>query len=146
MARKVAAPGSDSSLSPVADDMIAQVESKVTTKTITAGRKRKADATDAPATKRSRKTVAATTKVEDEPTGADKSAPLKRRVTKKVKVEEETVDDEDKIGETANSTPKVTKKKATTTRTKKQVDSTPLAARTEDTKLRMGAHVSTAGG
>jgi AP endonuclease-1 len=145
MARKVVAPGSDSSLSPVANDVIAQVESKVTTKTITAGRKRKADTTDAPATKRTRKTVAATTKIEDDAASADESPKPKRRVTKKVKVEEETVGDEDKIGETGNTTPKVTKKK-TTTRTKKQVDATPLAQRTEDTKLRMGAHVSTAGG
>lgn len=145
MAREPPSHESDSSLSPVANDVIAQVESKVTTKTGTTGRKRKADRTDVQATKRTKKTVTATNKTEDDIAGADESPRPKRRVTKKVKVEVETVDDEDKTGETGNGPPKVTKKK-TTTRTKKHIDTSPLAKRTEDTKLRMGAHVSTAGG
>jgi AP endonuclease-1 len=140
MARKVPSPESDSSLSPVADDVITQVESKVNVKAATSGRKRKTDTSDVQLTKRNKTTMASSVKIRDDVAVADETPRPKPRAAKKVKVEEEAIDD---IQETSQKT-KATKKK-TTTRTKKQAD-TPLAKRTEDTNLRVGAHVSTAGG
>jgi hypothetical protein len=145
MARKLSSSASNSSLSPVADDVIAQAESKVNVKTATTGRKRKADTTDVEVTKHTRKTIAANVKTEDGTAGADESPRPKRRMAKKVKVEEEIVDDGNKTGLTGNGESKVTKKK-TTTRSKKQTVASPLTTRTENSNLRVGAHVSTAGG
>jgi AP endonuclease-1 len=143
MARKPSSTDSDSSLSPVADDVIAQVESKVNVKTTTSGRKRKADTSNVQVTKRAKKTMASSVKTEDDVTGADESPGLKRRGAKKVKVEGEIIDDGVNMPNTGHKS-KATKK-TSTTRTKKQAD-VPLAERTEDTNLRIGAHVSTAGG
>jgi AP endonuclease-1 len=143
MARKLSGPESDSSLSPVADEVIAQVESKVNVKTATGGRKRKADTSDVQVTKRTKKTMASSAKIEDDVAGTDESPRPKRRGAKKVKVEEEIIDDGVNMPETGHKS-KATKKKSTT-RTKKQAD-VPLTERTEDTSLRIGAHVSTAGG
>jgi hypothetical protein len=143
MARKLTDHESDASLSPFANDLSDQAESKVKTKTVTTGRKRKADTAEVQTTKRTRKTVA---KTEDDVADIDEPPRTKGRVTKKTKVEEETMEEEVKVDKTSKSAQKVTKKKTTATRTKKQADLSPLAKRTEDTKVRIGAHVSTAGG
>lgn len=69
-----------------------------------------------------------------------------KKEKRKAKITEETkVEDEVKLQDDANDKTQVGKKK-TAVRKKKQVDLGPLATRTAVTKLRMGAHVSIAGG
>jgi hypothetical protein len=146
MAKKLAPSSPESSLSPVADDLIEQVESKVEVKTVANGRKRKATTTETKTTtKRTKKAAAEEAKGADDATAADESPKPKGRASKKVKVEATTVDEEVKVEEDGEGKPKVTKKKAAT-RTKKQVDVAPLAERTKGSSLRAGAHVSVAGG
>jgi hypothetical protein len=146
MAKRLSPASPESSLSPVADDLIEQVESKVEVKTAANGRKRKAAATENKATtKRTKKAVAAEIKAEDDATVADESPKPKGRAPKKVKVEATTVEKEVKVEEDGEGKPAATKKK-TATRAKKQVDAAPLAERTKGSSLRAGAHVSIAGG
>jgi AP endonuclease-1 len=142
MAKKIAE-SSDSSLSPAPEDLHAPVETEVTVKATTDGRKRKAETT-VKTTKRAKKDGVK----EEEPVITEASEPLrkKRATTKKVKYEE---DADDKVegadGEAANVVEKTVKKKVT--RTKKSKEPVPpLEERTTDTKLRIGAHVSVAGG
>jgi AP endonuclease-1 len=137
MAKKLSTPSSDSSLSPVADDLIAQVETTTNTK------KRKADTTEVTVTKRTKATTLKT-EVADVDASANDSPRPKQGATKKVKIEEETVKEEIELQEDSKGKTKVTKK--TTTRKKKEVDTSPLAERTQDTPLVLGAHVSAAGG
>lgn len=132
-------------MSPVADDLIAQVESKASAKTAANGKKRKATTTDVKVTKRTTKGTATDIKTEDIVDGTDESPQPKRRMTKKIKVDEDTVSNEVKVEANGNGATKVTQK-TTVARKKKQVDLAPLAERTADTKLRVGAHVSAAGG
>jgi AP endonuclease-1 len=137
MAKKLTTPSFDSSLSPVADDLIAQVETTTNTK------KRKADTTEVTVTNRTKATTLKT-EVADVDTSANDSPRPKRGATKKVKIEEETVKEEIELQEDSKGRAKVTKK--TTTRKKKEIDTSPLAERTQDTPLVLGAHVSAAGG
>jgi AP endonuclease-1 len=127
-----------------------QEEADVDVKTVVNGRKRKAETT-VKSTKRVRKATAKEEVVngEDEASGAEetpkhkKAAP--RKTAKKVKVEEETVENEVKVEEGENGVADVKVKKK---RTKKQKleDIPPLEQRTTGHKLRVGAHVSIAGG
>ncbi|KAF1916282.1 xylose isomerase-like protein [Ampelomyces quisqualis] len=131
MARKLPAPKPNLSLSPVPNDVVAQVKGEAAVETSANGKKRKTEATDVKVTKRT-KTAAA---------GPAEVPRPKRRATKMAKVEEELKVEENGVGGT-----KVARMKRTTTRIKKQRESAPLAERTSDTNLRVGAHVSTAGG
>ncbi|KAH7410347.1 xylose isomerase-like protein [Phaeosphaeria sp. MPI-PUGE-AT-0046c] len=146
MARKLESAESDSSLSPVANHLIEQVESKAEVVPPANSKKRKAATTASASTSTTTTTTTTITrrtkKAPVTATDNDKEAevsdttesPLpKRRAVKKVKVEEQIVDE-------------VTIKKKTTTRKKKPVDNAPLAERTQDSHLRVGAHVSIAGG
>jgi hypothetical protein len=110
---------SDSSLSPPPEEPVTAADTKAATGVTASGRKRKADVT--PATTKRTKTASTT------------SAETKSPVEAKAK--------------SANGTAvKKTAKKATTTRKKTREDALPLEERTSDTKLRVGAHVSVAGG
>ncbi|XPS74335.1 DNA-(apurinic or apyrimidinic site) lyase [Ascochyta lentis] len=109
MARK-ATEASDSSLSPAPEDVAVPVDTEVTVKVATNGRKRKAGTTvktTTKSTKRAKKAPADEVKEE-----ADE-APTKKRVSRAKKSNEPVP---------------------------------PLEARTADSKLRIGAHVSVAGG
>jgi AP endonuclease-1 len=144
MAPKLPTPEPESSLSPVPENIVANVESKVAVKTTANGTKRKIETSDVKVTtKRTKKTVANST-ADDVAPGTDDSPRPKRRANKKAIVEED-FDEEVKVEENGEGGSKVTKK-TTTTRKKKQVDLAPLAERTPNTNLRVGAHVSTAGG
>ncbi|KAH8727804.1 xylose isomerase-like protein [Phaeosphaeriaceae sp. PMI808] len=116
MAKKVSGPLFDPSKSSVAKHLLAGSKRKATTEA------------EQTTTKHTKKTTTLDLK-------SDETLP-ERRTAKKVKVDDESAD-----GEEINV--KTTKK---TTVRKKQVDTSPLAERTMDTKLRVGAHVSTAGG
>jgi AP endonuclease-1 len=142
MAPKLPTPDLESSLSPAPEGVVAQVESKAAAKTTANGTKRKIETSDVKVTtKRTKKTVTKST-AHDATLATDDSPRPKRHATNKAIIEEDV--DEVKVEENGESGLKVTKK-ATTTR-KKQVDLAPLAERTSDTNLRVGAHVSTAGG
>jgi AP endonuclease-1 len=145
MRKKLSKPESDSSLSPVADDLIVQVESEIATKPATNSKKRKAHTTDVKVTTRTKKAKGTGTTEKDMATSADGISIQKRRSAKKIRSEEEMVHDEFVVQEDGDDKAKVTTKK-TTTRRKKQADLAPVAERTRDTNLRVGAHVSTAGG
>ncbi|KAH7115274.1 xylose isomerase-like protein [Dendryphion nanum] len=94
------------------------IEVAVTTKAATNSRKRKAETTVS-VTKRAKKATA-------------------------TKVEEHTIEEETKVQKGANGTTEV--KKVQKRQTKKATHLAPLQQRTVDTKLRVGAHVSIAGG
>lgn len=112
------------------------------------GKKRKAGTTTVKTTKRARKGTA-----KDEPNGTvDASAAVeedtnakskKRAPRKKVKVEEETVEDV-QVEEGEDGTKVRTKQKRQ--RKTKEKNVAPLEERTVGSKLRVGAHVSIAGG
>ncbi|KAL1595085.1 DNA-(apurinic or apyrimidinic site) lyase [Paraconiothyrium brasiliense] len=112
------------------------------------GKKRKAEtaANTTKITKRTRKTTVTTEKDADVDISVDKPAEIAKpkKRARKAKVEEETVVDEVVIqeGEEGN-TSKTTQKKS---RKKKDEIIPPLAERTTGSKLRIGAHVSAAGG
>lgn len=152
MAGKLDSAETDSSLSPVANDLIEQVEGKAEVVPPANSKKRKAATTTTTAsvtTKRTKKAPVAATDNDGEAhlTDTKESPHPKRRAVKKVKVEEHVVDEEVKVEADRNGATKVTtRKKITTTRKKKPVDTAPLAGRTKDTNLRVGAHVSIAGG
>jgi AP endonuclease-1 len=110
---------SDSSLSPPPEEPVAAADTTTSTGATANGRKRKADST----VNTTKRTKTAST------------ADVKR---------EETV--EGQIKGKAVAGVKKPVKKATTTRKKTQEDAAPLEERTADSKLRVGAHVSVAGG
>lgn len=168
MAKKLTAVSSDSSLSPLPEDIAAESET-VVKESKTNGNKRKATSTAEKITKRTKTTLATKSKVEG--TGAEITETAKpvRRVVKKAIVEEDTVEyeakteiDGEKKGKATtktitkrskksrdddNSDAEVDVKKKIPKRKPKAVnDGTPLAERTKDVKLRVGAHVSAAGG
>jgi AP endonuclease-1 len=134
MAKKLPAPSSESSLSPVAESLIDRVESSVEVKPTATSRKRKAT-TETKAPKR--------TKTQTEQDVADGVAvpPKKQRAVKKVKANHAV---DDVVEENGDGETKPAKKKAA--RTKKQDDQSPLELRTKNSPLIVGAHVSTAGG
>lgn len=145
MTKKLSSPPSDSSLSPVADDLIAQVESNTAPKIVLDSKKRKANSTEANLTKRTKKAAALETETVDVIAEATASPRSKRHATHKVKVDEDVVEDKIEIG--GNGDAKVTKKTTTITRKKKkEVDSSPIEKRTKGHPLMVGAHVSGAGG
>lgn len=92
-------------------------------------------------TKRTKKT---STKIEEEVAEADNSPRSKRQINKKVKVESEVVEDEVKVEEDGNGKVKVATK-ATKSKKKHPIEMI-VVERTQNTALRMGAHVSIAGG
>jgi AP endonuclease-1 len=144
MAKKITE-SSDSSLSPAPENLAAPVETEVPVKAATNGRKRKAEATvttTAKTTKRAKNATVEEIKEEDHVIADIVETPLKKRTaTKKVNYEEDV--DADAVG--ATTTKKTVVKK--TVRAKKSKEPVPpLEARTVDTKLRIGAHVSVAGG
>ena len=150
MARKLDSADSDSSLSPVANELLEQVESKAAVAPPANGKKRKAAGeTTAPRTiKRTKKATATVAdNNNDEADAVTKDSPrLKRRAAKKVKVEEQADEVVQVDAEGSGDTKATTKKKTTTARKKKTVYLAPLADRTKDTELLLGAHVSIAGG
>lgn len=141
---------SDSSLSPVPGNLEVPVETGLSAKATTNGRKRKAETTlktTAETAKRTRKTVADNIKEKQDVIVGTAETPRKTRTTtKKAKYEE---DADDKVGsadrEETTIVEKTIRKRAT--QTKKSKGPAPaLEKRTIDTKLRIGAHVSVAGG
>lgn len=138
----MAAETSDSSLSPAPEDL--QTE---TIKAATNGRKRKAEST-AKTTVKTKRTKASTGEAQEENEVTENAeTPRKKRATaKKVQYQVDTNDNVEAVnGEQATTIEKTTKKKVT--RTKKSKEPVPpLEQRTTDTKLRIGAHVSVAGG
>jgi AP endonuclease-1 len=144
MARNIAE-DSGSSLSPAPEDLKTPAEAEEGAKTGTNDRKRKAETTVKTAVKASKRTkrgAADEVKLEEEVTVEAVDTPRKKRATaKKVKYEEE---DDNANGETA-IVEKTVKKKITRTKKSKEPEP-PLEERTVDTKLRIGAHVSVAGG
>jgi hypothetical protein len=146
MGKKLPSPASDSSLSPVADDLIMQVESKVEVKPASNGKKRKANAVDVKVTTRTKKAKSSGIEKRDTATSTD-GIPLSKRTSANRNPIQEGIGHDELLGkEDSDGGSKVTKKKTTTTGRKKQVDLAPLAERTKDTNLLVGAHVSTAGG
>jgi AP endonuclease-1 len=131
-------------LSPVAEDLIAQAESKGTIATSSNDKKRKAETTEVKLTKRTKKTTTLKTEDEDFVVGADASPRPNKRAPRKVKVEVETIGDDVVLEENGKGKAKVIRK--TTTRKKVEVEAAPFAERTTDSPLVLGAHVSTAGG
>lgn len=111
------------------------------------GTKRKAEATVTKTSKRTRKIEVGNTVEESNVPDTDDTTLSKRRATTKVKYEE-TVEDEEKANGKAIKATKaaIVKKTTRTTKKKNAKDEAPLEERTNDTKLRVGAHVSTAGG
>lgn len=125
---------SGSSLSPAPEDLKAPAKIEEAVKATANGRKRKAETA-----------VKTTTKVEEEVTVEAAETPRKKRATaKKVKYEENDDKEDGANGETA-TVEKTVKKKVTRTKKSKEPEP-PLEERTIDTKLRIGAHVSVAGG
>lgn len=149
MAKK-SAENSDSSLSPVPENLAAPVETELTVKNTTNGRKRKAETIVKATTetvKRTRKALADDVKEKEDVILEVAETPREKRVsTKKVKYEEDT---DEKVGSADGEETTVVKKTARkkATQTKKSKESVPpLEERTIGTKLRVGAHVSVAGG
>jgi len=133
---------SGSSLSPAPEDLKTPVDIKETVKTTANGRKRKAETTVKTTTRTTKRTKKGPA---EEVTVEAAEIPRKKRVTaKKVKYEEEGDKEDGVNGETA-SIEKTVKKKVTRTKKGKEPEP-PLEERTVDTKLRIGAHVSVAGG
>jgi AP endonuclease-1 len=163
---------SDSSLSPPPSEEILNAQAAVTTVQTEVidgnGRKRKAETT----TKTTKRAKTAAVK-EEVPNGDDIPEPPKgRKRTTKVKVQKETMENEIAVeGEAANGTTEETpkrRKRATKVKVEAEVtldengeevkvkkkrqkkpkpeDIPPLEPRTMDSKLRVGAHVSIAGG
>jgi AP endonuclease-1 len=144
MAKKLPVPSSESSLSPVPSNVIAEAESKVTPATSSSDKKRKAETTEVKVTKRTKKTTALEAEDGDVVPGADDLPRPKKRAPRKVKAEVETIEAEIELAQKGNGKAKVVKK--TTARKKNEADTAPFAERTTDTPLVLGAHVSTAGG
>ncbi|KAF1848349.1 AP endonuclease [Cucurbitaria berberidis CBS 394.84] len=152
MAKKLPKTTSDSSLSPLPSNF-ASVTEQVSFETRVSGKKRKAETT-IDATKRIKKAPAPSDKPEDAVAGAEATPRPKRRATKEAIVKEETIDDRDNgktlirnnksEDESGDDGAKV--KKTTTRKTRNVKNMAPIAERTKDTKLRVGAHVSSAGG
>lgn len=147
MARKLSDPSSDSSLSPPSEGLSALAENSTAIEPIMKGTKRKAEATVTKTSKRTRKIEVGNTVEESNVPDTDDTTLSKRRATTKVKYEE-TVEDEEKANGKAIKATKaaIVKKTTRTTKKKNAKDEAPLEERTNDTKLRVGAHVSTAGG
>jgi AP endonuclease-1 len=150
MAKEVAE-ASDSSLSPAPEDLPTLVEAEVTVKaTTTNGRKRKAETTvkaTTQTTKRTKKAIMDEVKVEERVAMEAAETPRKKRATaKKVKYGDDAGDNvEETNGDVTAVVEKTVKKKVTRTKKSKE-PMPPLEERTADTKLRIGAHVSVAGG
>ncbi|KAF2687659.1 AP endonuclease [Lentithecium fluviatile CBS 122367] len=134
---------SDSSLSPFPEELRTPVtvadSDNLPVKSAVNEKKRKAEVTvkTTKTTKRARKTA-----VKEEADETDQDADKSKKRARKVKVEEETVGQEVKVE--ANGT--TIKAKTTQKRKKKEGKIEPLEERTQGSKLRVGAHVSIAGG
>ncbi|KAF2845421.1 AP endonuclease [Plenodomus tracheiphilus IPT5] len=133
---------SDSSLTPPPDSLPSATDTVAAAGAPSAGRKRKASAATKPPTKRTKKSGAPEADTESGVLGAKESgivkasATAKKSTTRKKKV----VDDEDG-DEHVEVKAKIVKRKI---QVLKKLE--PLAVRTQDTQLRVGAHVSAAGG
>ncbi|KAJ4984706.1 apurinic endonuclease [Stagonosporopsis vannaccii] len=133
---------SESSLSPVPEDLVTPIEADEAVNTTTNSKKRKAETTSTTIVKTTKRTKKAE-EVKEEDAAAE--TPRKRRATaKKVTYEEDADEVEGANGKTATVTEKTVKKVTRTKKSKEPVP--PLEERTADTKLRIGAHVSVAGG
>ncbi|KAF3010591.1 hypothetical protein E8E13_002098 [Curvularia kusanoi] len=140
---KDTAESSESSLSPPPEDLIIPAESEVIAKSTAHGRKRKAEATvttTVTTTKRTKKVPAAD--ANDEKIGTAETPRKKRTTAKNVKHDE---DGDDAEGEESTVVKKAVKQKVIRTKNSKEPVQ-PLEERSADTKLRIGAHVSVAGG
>lgn len=167
MAKELVKPSSDSSLSPLPDNLGSATELDATQGAIN-GKKRKATHTEA-STKRTKR--APVKKVEPEESGKiaaeiTSEAPLplpRRRATKRVATKEDTTDESElEKDDTAKVKAKkpaahtnrsideggkaTVVKKAAKRKPKVTKNTEPIAQRTTDTRLRVGAHVSAAGG
>jgi AP endonuclease-1 len=144
MAKDIAK-GSDSSLSPPPENLQVPAETEDITKTTAVSMKRKAETTVAKTvtiTKRTKKAqVADTNDNNDDAKDQTTETPRKKRATaKNIKYEE----DSDEANLETTTVVKQTVKQKRTKKSKEPV--LPLEDRTTDTKLRIGAHVSVAGG
>ncbi|KAF2108373.1 xylose isomerase-like protein [Lophiotrema nucula] len=143
--------GSSGSLSPPPDEineaMLAEDAEAGLSKLNGAGKKRKADTVTktTKSTKRTKKSIVEDNGTATNETDGVEATPKKGR-KKTVKVQEEVIDEEVKVeaaeGEDGQVEVKVKRKRAT----KKKEAEAPLEQRTVGSKLRIGAHVSGAGG
>ncbi|KAF2134592.1 AP endonuclease [Dothidotthia symphoricarpi CBS 119687] len=143
MAKKISDTSSESSLSPPPEGLSALAE-KATVQTTAKGTKRKAEAIVTKTTKRTKKTAVEDGTKEAAIASTNEVPRAKRGATTKVKYEE-TVEEEEKANGVVTKAATV-KKTARTVKKKNVKDAPPLEERTKDSKLRVGAHVSTAGG
>lgn len=139
---------SGSSLSPAPEDLKTPADAGEIVKATANSKKRKAETTvktTSKTTKRTKTGAKEHVKVEEELTVEAAETPRKKRATAtKVKYEGDEDKKEGANGETA-AVEKTVKKKITRTKKSKEPEP-PLEERTTDTKLRIGAHVSVAGG
>ena len=119
MAKELAEAASESSLSPPPDNLVSIVDIQ-TEKTAVSSKKRKAEPVDSTIPR------------------------PKKRATKKANVDDDTAGDDVEVK--VNRAGKQTAKKTTTRRIKVVKNTEPLQERTKNTKHRIGAHVSSAGG
>lgn len=141
MAKKITE-DSGSSLSPAPNDL--EIESKETVTATVNGRKRKVEttvATTAAITKRTKKASAE----DDAGAGAAETPRKKRATAQNVKYEDDGDEIDGAEAETAAVVKKTSKQKVVRAKKSKE-PAQPLEERTVDTKLRIGAHVSVAGG
>lgn len=138
---------SESSLSPAPEDLAVPAESKQSVKIAPNGRKRKAEATattTVETTKRNKKFPAAEANKDNDSVKAESSETPRKKRTTASKINYNDSADE-ATGETTAAVTKTVKQKVVRTKKSKE-PAQPLEARTIDTKLRIGAHVSVAGG
>lgn len=143
------AEGPDSSISLVSGNLEVPVETEPSLKATANVRKRKAQTTPkttAETAKRTRKTAADNSENKEDVVVGIAEIPRKKRTTTKVKYGEDTDDEVGSAdrGEQTIVEKTVRKRAAQTKKSKEPVP--PLEKRTIDTKLRIGAHVSVAGG
>lgn len=144
MAKKIAE-DSESSLSSAPEDLAVPVETEGFVKATANGKKRKAETTVTTTVKSAKRTNSALAEEVKQEEEVAETPRKKRATTKKVKYEEDADEAEGADSKPATVTEKTVKKKVT--RTKKSKEPVPpLEERTVDTKLRIGAHVSVAGG
>ncbi|KAH6644048.1 DNA-lyase [Boeremia exigua] len=139
MAKKIAE-DSDSSLSPAPEEVTAPEAVKAAAN----GKKRKAEPIVTTTAKPTKRTKKAPAEVKEDEEVAAETPRKKRAAASKVKYEE-SADEDESANKTVTVVEKTVKKRAPRAKKSKEPEA-PLEERTVDTKLRIGAHVSVAGG
>ena len=142
MAKKVPSAASDSSLSAPPDGVTVTTAGSAATKTVASRPKRKAETINT-STKRAKQAPVQEPKTEKRQLvwtvrPSSRSSPIRRTIAEDNVVEENSQAEADRAGKAP------AKKSKRQTKSAKKEE--PLEERTKDTKLRIGAHVSSAGG